>query len=108
VQSSEEFPPMLEVVAQSISSSMLGIVMMMERSGFSFRASNSSEWPRGDGFVQEVETRLGVDEGKRAVYWSKSGNLCGHLRLRPEMRLFCSQRGSDVCRRLIKGETGSE
>ena len=84
--SSEEFPPVLGVVVQSISSSMLDIVMMMmERWGFSSRASNSSERPRGDGFVQEVETRLGVDEGKRAVYWSRLRNLCGHLRLRSEM-----------------------
>ena len=34
MRSSEEFPPILEVVAQSISSSMLGIVMVMERSDF--------------------------------------------------------------------------
>ena len=86
MRSSEEFPPLLVVVAQSISSFMLDIVMtMIGRPGFSFRASNSSEWPRGDGFVQEVETRLGVDEGKRVVYWSRSRNLCGHLRLRSEM-----------------------
>ena len=85
MRSSEDFPPVLGVVVQSTSSSMLDIVMVMERSGVSFRASNSSKWPRGDGFVQEVETRLGVDEGKRAVYWSRPRNLCGHLRLRSEM-----------------------